>query len=127
VSRLVLDAGALIALDRNDRSMWLRLANAQRTNQSLVTHAGIIGQVWRDPRRQARLSVVLKAIDIRPVTTELAKAAGLLLAKTKTADVHDGALAVLADPQDTILTSDVPDLSLLLSTLSKTTVRLVRV
>jgi hypothetical protein len=127
VTRLVLDAGAFVALDRNDRSMWARLANAHRAGERLITHAGIVGQVWRHPSRQARLAAALKAVDIRPLTVGLAQAAGLLLAATRTSDVHDAALASLCEPTDVLITSDVDDLGRLLAERSMTTVGLLRI
>jgi hypothetical protein len=45
VSRVILDAGALIGLDRNDRAMWARFARVLERKGALVTHAGIVGQV----------------------------------------------------------------------------------
>lgn len=123
----MLDAGAFVALDRNDRPMWARLVSARKTGQSLVTHAGIVGQVWRNPRRQARLVAALRAVDVRPLSVELAQAAGLLLAASRTADLHDAALALLCEPNDVLLTSDVDDLGMLLTERSLTTVGLLRV
>lgn len=115
MSRLILDAGAFIVLDRNDRATWIRLIAARRSEQQLVTHAGIVGQVWRRPARQARLAQALKAVDVRPLTVELARAAGVLLAATGHDDVDDAALAILCEPGDVLLTSDPDDLSALLS------------
>lgn len=127
MSRLVLDAGAFIALDHNDRSMWARLAIARRSEQKIVTHAGIVGQVWRRPTRQARLAQALKAVDVRPLTLELAQAAGLLLATTARDDVHDAALALLCEPNDTLITSDIDDLAALLSERRMRSIGLVRI
>jgi len=127
VSRLVLDAGALIALDRNDRAMWARLATARRARQPLVTHAGVLGQVWRHPTRQARLGQVLDALDVRPLTRELAQRAGLLLAATGHDDVHDAALALLCESGDVLYTGDITDLGLLLAERRTHSVSLVRV
>ena len=110
----MLDAGALIALDRHDAAMWGRLAAARAARRPLLSHAGIIGQVWRQPARQARLARVVRAIDVRPLTLEIAKQVGLLLAATGHADVHDSALALLCEDGDTVLTSDVDDLGELL-------------
>jgi hypothetical protein len=76
MSRIIFDAGALIALDRNERSSWIRLATANAEQTPIVTHAGILAQVWRRPARQARLAQVTKGIDVRPLTLELAKAVG---------------------------------------------------
>ena len=121
----VLDAGAFVAIDRNDTAMWRRLALARREGSRLVTHTGIVGQVWRRPARQARLAAALEAVDVRPLTVELAKAAGILLAATRTADVHDGALALLCDPEDVLYTSDVDDLTALLAERGATRVGIV--
>jgi len=49
VSALVLDAGAFIAVDRNDRSMIARLRVAQLHGHELRTSAIVIAQVWRSP------------------------------------------------------------------------------
>lgn len=114
MSRLVLDAGAFIALDRKNREVWGLFESARRSKRLMVTHAGIVGQVWRQPSRQARLAVALNAVAVEALTDPLAKAAGLLLAATATADVHDSALALICRPGDILLTSDVGDLAVLL-------------
>ena len=112
---MILDAGAFIALDRNDRDTWTRLNRAIHTEQKVVTHAGIVGQVWRHRSRQARLAHALKSVDILPITDQLARAAGLLLAATRRDDVHDAALALICGPDDILITSDTEDLVALLS------------
>jgi hypothetical protein len=127
VSRLVLDARAFIALDCNDRAMWARLAIALHAEQQIVTHAGIVGQVWRRPARQARLAQAIKAVDVRPLTVALAKAAGLLLAATNRNDVHDAALALVCEADDILLTSDVDDLVALLAQRRMPSVGIIRV
>lgn len=127
MNRLVLDAGAFVALDRHDRSMWARLAIAHRSGQEIVTHAGIVGQVWRRPARQARLAQALKAVDVRPLTSELARAAGVLLAATGRDDVHAAALAFLCEANDVLLTSDVNDFTALLVESHRRSVAVVRV
>jgi hypothetical protein len=107
---LVLDAGAFIALDRNERAMWVRLKAAEQAGEVPVTHGGVVGQVWRDGARQARLAVALAGTDVRPLDDELGRAVGLLLRRSGTADVVDAALARLANDGDEIVTSDVDDL-----------------
>jgi hypothetical protein len=114
VSRLVLDAGALIAIEREDQRTSTRIKTARERGRLVVTHAGIVAQVWRNPSRQARLALALKSIGIVPLTDELARRTGVLLAAARTADVHDGALVTLCRATDTILTSDVADLAHLL-------------
>lgn len=112
---LVLDAGALIALDRNDRAMWVRLKARHREGELPVTHGGVIGQVWRGGARQARLAAALRGIDVRPLDEGLGRAAGELLRSTRTADVIDAALALLAVDGDGVVTTDIDDLRRLLA------------
>ncbi|MEZ5133635.1 MAG: hypothetical protein R2699_00870 [Acidimicrobiales bacterium] len=57
--RLVLDAGALIALERNDRRMWARLGAAAEATVDIVVPVGALAQVWRGTPNQARLSQAL--------------------------------------------------------------------
>lgn len=77
---LVLDTAALVALERNERAMWVRLKAAQVAGDLPITHAGILGQVWRGGARQARLSQALSGIEVRPLDEPLGRAAGHLLA-----------------------------------------------
>lgn len=122
---LVLDAGAFIALDRNDRTMWTRLKDAQRRGEVPVTHGGVIGQAWRDGSRQASLARAVGSTDIRPLDERLGRLAGELLAAAGTSDVIDAALALVCRDGDLIITSDVEDLAHLLTTAARD-VELVR-
>jgi hypothetical protein len=45
--QLVLDAGALIGLERNDRRMWARLDAAAKAALDVVVPVGALAQVWR--------------------------------------------------------------------------------
>ena len=108
---LVLDAGALIALERNDRAMWRRFKAARLVGVIPVTHGGVVGQVWRAAGpRQALLAMALAGIDVRPLDDELGRAAGALLATSRTSDVVDAALVLLAEDDDQLVTSDPDDL-----------------
>jgi hypothetical protein len=109
-SQIILDAGALIALERADRSMWLRYERAVRTGERLVTHAGVVGQVFRGGPRQAGLGRALAGVNVASLDDRLGREAGRLLARTKTRDVIDAALVLLARDGDTILTSDLADI-----------------
>lgn len=126
MSRLVLDAGALIALDRGERPAWALIGVGSGNGKPMVTHAGIIGQVWRDPTRQVRLAKALRMLDVQVLDEPLARAAGLLLAHTGTSDVHDAALALICRPDDTVVTGDVDDLARLLGARHLDSVSLVR-
>ena len=111
----VLDAGALIALDRNERAMWVRLKALQEEGELPVTHAGVVGQVWRGGSRQARLAAVLSGIDVKTLDDQLGRAAGELLGITRQSDVIDAALVLLAADGDDIVTLDREDFEVLLA------------
>lgn len=109
--KLVLDSGALIALERNDRAMWRRLKSALLAGTVPVCHGGIIAQAWRGAGpRQALLAKALDAIDVQPLDENLGRAAGELLGSARMQDAIDAALVLLAEDGDDILTSDPHDL-----------------
>jgi hypothetical protein len=108
---LILDSGALIALERNDRSMWRRMKAAALQQEIAATHGGIVGQAWRGRGpRSALLAMALTSIDVRPLDENLGKLTGELLARSKRNDVIDAALILLAADGDIVLTSDPDDL-----------------
>ena len=114
--KLVLDSGALIALERNDPAMWRRWKSALRVGSVAVTHGGVVGQVWRGKGpRHALLARALAGLDERPLDDALGRAAGELLARAGGTDVIDAALVLLADDDDHIVTSDPPDLERLVA------------
>lgn len=112
---LVLDAGALIALDRNERSMWVRLKALHAGGELPVTHGGVVGQVWRGGARQARLARAVEGIDVRAIDGGLGRMAGELLGVTGQSDVIDASLALLAADSDEIVTSDPDGLEILVA------------
>ena len=107
---LVLDSSALVALERNERPMWVRLKAAQLEGDLPLTHAGVLGQVWRGGPRQARVSQALGGIDVRALDEQLGRAAGQLLGSAGLADVIDAGVVVLAADGDEIVTVDREDL-----------------
>jgi hypothetical protein len=116
VTALVLDAGAFVAYERDDRAMVARLRLAERQGLGLRSNAVVVGQVWRDPRgRQARLARLLRAVDVRPVSERDARRAGELLGVSGTSDVVDATLVLLARPGDQIITGDPGDIRVLVS------------
>jgi hypothetical protein len=112
VTALVLDAGALVAVDRDDRAMAARLRVASEQGLELRSNAMVVAQVWRDRRgRQARLAHLLRAVDVRAVDQDAGRAAGALLAAAGSADPIDATVVLLARAGDRILTSDPDDLT----------------
>lgn len=109
----VLDTGALIALERGDRSVVALVAEARRTSAPLTVPAGCVAQAWRDPKRQARLASFLRLpnVEVAPLDDTAARQAGLLLAATRTTDVIDAHVALSAHRTGhVVLTSDPDDL-----------------
>lgn len=106
---LVLDTGALIALERNQRPMWVRLKAAQLAGQPPVTHGGVLGQVWRGGPRQARLARALDGIDVKSLDEHLGQEAGELLGLAGLSDVVDAAVVLLSKDGDEIVTVDRDD------------------
>lgn len=110
---LTLDAGALIAFERNDRQVVGLLAQALAHGLTITVPAGVVGQVWRDGRRQARLARLLGAPDVvvEPLDDERAREAGQLCGVRGTTDVIDASVVLTARRRgDRIASSDELDL-----------------
>jgi predicted nucleic acid-binding protein len=111
---LVLDAGALIGIDRDDRRTAGLIELGRRSAAELVTTAPVVAQAWRGSAKQARLARLLAMLDVRGVHLADARAAGELLAATGTSDVVDALLALLAVPGDQLLATDPDDFRVLI-------------
>lgn len=112
---LVLDAGALIAIERRDLSFGAVLLVAQRRGVDVITSSAVVAQVWRGGSdSQANLARQLAGIGQRDLTAADARRVGQLLKESGTSDVVDGHVAVIIRTGDTVVTSDVDDIALLL-------------
>ena len=108
--RLVLNAGALIALERNDRRMWARLDVAAEASIEVVVPSGALAQVWRGTANQARLSQALKKARVGEFDT-LARAAGELCYAARSSDPIEAAVVLNAmGTTSVIVTSDPTDI-----------------
>jgi hypothetical protein len=111
---VVLDAGALVAVERGDRAVVALLKRERLDGRVPLTHGGVVGQVWRGGRdRQVHLARLLPAIDVRGLDDTLGRRAGALLRDARQIDVIDAAVVLLARDGDDILTSDPSDLAAL--------------
>jgi hypothetical protein len=108
--KLVLDAGAFNAFERDDRLLMALLKRELLSRRRPRTHGGVVGQIWRAGARQARLARLLQAIEIVSLDLDLGRRAGLLLGRARKADVVDSALVLLASDGDWIVTSDPDDI-----------------
>lgn len=108
-----LDAGALIALDRDDRRVVVLLARAAEVGARMTVPATALAQAIRRPARQVRLARLLRqpTTDIAPLDGPDATSVGILLAASRTADIADAHVVVCARrARQAIVTSDPGDL-----------------
>lgn len=113
MSGITLDAGGLIALDRNDRRVLVLLARAKESGMRITIPATALAQAMRNPSRQARLCRLIRqpGTDLIPLNGPDATEAGLLLARTSTSDIVDAHVIVCARRAgQTVVTSDPRDL-----------------
>jgi len=110
---LTLDAGALIGFERGQRATVALIARARELHQPISVPAGVVGQVWRDGRRQVRLARLLghESVEVVALDDHGARAAGQLCGATATADVIDASVVLAARSRGRrVATSDPDDL-----------------
>jgi hypothetical protein len=110
---LVLDAGALIAIERGDRATGAVIEVARQERRLMVVPAGVVGQVWRGGSRQARLARLLDArgLVVEALTDSGARAVGALCGAAGTTDVVDASVVLAARRHNaTVISSDRADL-----------------
>ncbi|MGH8905496.1 MAG: PIN domain-containing protein [Egibacteraceae bacterium] len=116
MSGFTLDAGALIAFERNERAIVSLIARAYERGDRVAVPAGVVAQTWRDGRRQVRLVRLLAAgtTEIVPLDDRAARSVGQLCGVAGVAgvaDVIDAAVVWCARERGhAVLTSDPDDL-----------------
>ena len=119
---LVLDAGALIAYERQHQGVRAFLERAERAETAVLTTTAVVAQVWRDPARQVRLSRLLQGVDEAELTRKRSRSIGVLLRESGKADVVNGSIVDLAEDGDEILTGDPDDIAALMTAAGKTVI-----
>ena len=110
---LTMDAGGLIAVDRNDRRTVVLLARARETGSRVTVPASALAQAVRQQQRQARLARLLRqpTTDVIPLDRVDATNVGRLLAASGTSDVVDAHVVICARrARQQVVTSDPNDL-----------------
>jgi hypothetical protein len=111
MSALVLDTGALVAVDRGDRAMAAKLRVAERSELALRSTGVVIAEAWRDAGgQQASLARLLKSVEVKAVDRRLGQEAGVLLGGAGVTDATDATVVAIATTGDRILTSDPVDI-----------------
>jgi hypothetical protein len=112
--KTVLDAGALVAVDRHDRVIGALLRVLQQQGTPIRVSSAVVAQVWRDGSKQANLARVLTGVGIEPLDKDDGKRIGELLALARSSDVVDAHVALMTAHADLVLTSDTGDIRALL-------------
>ncbi|MGH7293679.1 MAG: twitching motility protein PilT [Polyangiaceae bacterium] len=109
MSRVTLDTGALIALERRRPRMWKVLHRARTLGVLPVVPADVVAEWWRG-RRDVR-EHILASVVVEPLTDALARLAGECLAVVTGATTIDAiVMASAARHGDAVYTSEVGDL-----------------
>jgi predicted nucleic acid-binding protein len=110
---VTLDAGGLIALDRDDRRVVVLLARARETGALVTVPAPALAQAIRRPERQVRLSRLIRqpGTDVIALGRVDATHVGRLLAASGTSDIADAHVVICARRAgQPVVTSDPNDL-----------------
>ncbi|WP_459547890.1 PIN domain-containing protein [Nocardia sp. X0981] len=75
--------------------MWARHSPALEDGRDIHVPA-VVGQAWRDSRRQVGLGKFLAGCHVVPVDLETAEAAGVLCGRAGTADIVDATVVTMA-------------------------------
>ncbi len=104
---VVIDAGALIALERGSPKVRVLVTDAER----VIVPAGVVAQVWRGSARQARIAAVLRGSNttVEPLDEETARVVGVLCADSGTSDVVDASVAIAGVVHRALVVTSDPD------------------
>lgn len=117
---ITLDAGALIALDRDDRRVVVLLARAAEANVRVTVPATALAQAIRRPESQVRLARLIRQplTDVVGLDRVDATNVGRLLAASGSRDIADAHVVICARRAgQRVVTSDPDDLRMLDTTL----------
>jgi|SRR5665213_544267 len=116
MTALILDAGAFIAIERNDRSTVALLKAAQKNSLSLRSNGGVVAEVWRGGSgNQVPVSRLLAAVELLAVDGELGRSAGVLIRDAGGGSAIDATVVTIAREGDQIVTSDQSDIQALVN------------
>lgn len=115
---MILDAGVLISVERDEEAAQLFVAATLRNATPLRVSAPVVAQVWRGAPDQHRLGAFIKTLEIHPFASEEWNEVGRLVGSAGTSDVVDAHMVALAIKfDDSILTGDPGDLGKLVDSL----------
>jgi hypothetical protein len=116
MTAMILDAGAFIAIGRNDRSTVALLKAAQKNSLSLRSNGAVVAEVWRGGSgNQVPLARLLAAVELLPVDGDLGRSAGVLIRDAGGGSAIDATVVTIAREGDQIVTSDQSDIQALVN------------
>ena len=113
MSPAILDKGALIAFERNERRVIAIVVRALEHHDPLLVPACVVAQAWRDGTRQTRLARLLGSplCEVLVLDDRQARAAGQLCGVAGSNDVVDASVAIVGRERGArVITSDPDDL-----------------
>ena len=107
---ITLDTGALVAVERRDRTMRAFLATALGAGLRITVPSPVVAEWWRGQRGPA--ARILEALHLEPLSASLAKLVGETMGRLPGATLVDTVVvASAASRGDLVLTTDVADLT----------------
>lgn len=109
----MLDAGALLALEKRDKRMEALLRRAHQVGARILIPAGALAQVWSGDPRQAPVHRLLQrnTTEVPPLDRIQAEVVGKMCRRSGTADVVDASVVIVArQARAVIVSSDADDL-----------------
>jgi hypothetical protein len=112
---LVLDAGALIGLERGSEMVIAMTKQAHKRGGHTVIPASVLAQVWRGGSKTARLARIVAGSDIDSLGEDRAKEIGIRLGVQGGKDIVDAHVACCSVERRAIVaTSDPADIEALI-------------
>ncbi len=107
---ITFDTGALVAIERRDRTMLAFMTAALGGGARITVPAPVVSEWWRGQRGPA--ARILDAVVVEPLSAALAKIVGETLGAVRGATVVDAVVVASAARRgDLVLTTDLDDLT----------------
>ena len=107
MSGVTYDTGALVAAERNDRTMWALHAGFLAEEAVPTVPAPVLAEAWRGGGRQASLSRLLAMCEVEDMGERQARRVGVLAGKAAHDDIVDVTVVEgAAGRRDAVVTSN---------------------
>lgn len=110
---LTLDAGALIAYEKEKPSVRAVLRTAFAEKRTIIVPAVVVAEVWRGGPRSARIAQVLRGCLVDPLFDDHARRAGELLRRVRGTTIDAIVVATAARYGTSVVTTDPDDVEAL--------------